>query len=808
MSSQSSEEIKPTEEEKVISPIVRTNPLLLSSQIYSSSTNLRTFFDMYNNLKGSNEKNLPPKDSIETIENELKTNNDDTEIVPRILVVSNRLPVTVSKKSDVDPYSFIMSSGGLVAGLEGVKKKLSFMWIGWPGTWIPPKHQDSFSKKLLSEHNCVPVFLEDKLADDHYNGFSNGVLWPLFHYLVGESNFDESLWKSYVEANKRFADVISQIWQPGDLVWIHDYHLLKLPEILRERIPEIKVGLFLHIPFPSSEIFQVLPVRKSIMHGLLSCDLVGFHTYDYARHFVSSCARILGLETTPAGVNYDGRFVPISVFPVGIDPDKFEEQLKVPTVQEKIEQYLKNFEGKKILLGIDRLDYIKGIPHKLKALEIFFQKYPEWRGKVVLIQIAVPSRTDVLEYQKLKNEVEALVGHINGTYGSLNFNPIHYLFKSVAFDELCALYRISDAVIITSIRDGMNLVSQEYIACQKSKHGVLILSEFAGSATALCGSVLVNPWNFEQIADSINEALTLSPREKEKKFKHLWEFISRHTASYWGESFIRELRKASKAAEDLRSTPRLTAQVILPEYLKSSKRIIILQTDGFLIPFAPAPFLARPSRKVISVLTQLTKDPKNIVYVISGRDRNTMSTWFGNIPVSLVAEHGFFSFSRHKKHPENTPQWKPLTKDPDVSWKQTIKPIFQYFTDRTPGSYFEEKEISLTWHYRATERKFGAFRAKELQSHLDKCTFPVNVINLNKTIEVRPYECNSTTVLKKIIHKIPDYNFLLYIGEPVNIDFSESEAAIFTCSVGQKTQKFFLQNPDEVIHIFERINSQ
>lgn len=708
----------------------------------------------------------------------------------RLVVISNRLPVTVSKGTDGE-FLFKMSSGGLVAGLEGVKKKLGFIWVGWTGCEIPEERREEFSKKLLEEHSCVPVYMSDKIADEHYNGFSNAVLWPLFHYLLGENTYNHQYWNSYCVANEEFAKVIQSVWREGDLVWVHDYHLMKLPEILRKTNPTIKIGFFLHIPFPSSEIFQVLPVRKAILHGLLNCDMIGFHTYDYARHFLSACTRILGLETTPAGVYYEGRFIPVSVFPVGIDPEKFRLKLKAPEVQKRIEEYQNSFEGKKVLIGVDRLDYIKGIPHKLKGFEKFFEKYPEFQSKVVLIQVAVPSRTDVEEYKRLKNEVDALVGHINGTYGSFNFNPVQYLFKSVTFEDLCALYRMSDVMLITSTRDGMNLVSQEFIACQEEKHGVLILSEFAGSANALSGSLLVNPYNATEIADAIYEALTMAPQDKATKFQHLWNFVNKHTATYWGESFIKGLTRACEDADILRSTPKLDFNLLKPSLLKSEKRLFIFYTDGVLVPYRSSPFLANPGSTMLQYLERLSEDKRNVVYIVSGRDRAKLLSWFGKLHVSLIAEHGYFILDKCS----GSTEWE--TPHPsDFEWKTMIKPIFEYFKDRTPGSYLEEKETSLTWHYRNTERDFGAFRAQELQSHLADSTFPVDVVTGDKTIEVRPYNLNYTMMVKNILTRQSEASFILYCGPNCRID-STCEAT-FPCGVGNKNQKYYLNDYEEV----------
>ncbi|THV03188.1 glycosyltransferase family 20 protein [Dendrothele bispora CBS 962.96] len=490
-----------------------------------------------------------------------------------LVVVSNRLPITISKDAHGE-YHFKMSSGGLVSALSGFKKSLNFTWIGWPGFFIPPKDRPYVDKRLMEEYSCQAVYLDDDVADRHYNGFSNSILWPLFHYHPGEMNFDEENWLAYRQANLLFAEAVQKQITPGAMVWVQDYHLMLLPMLLRglvdatvingeysttdmakvtegidgedilskaQVVPGVKIGFFLHTPFPSSEIYRILPVRREILLGLLYCDLIGFHTYDYARHFLSSCTRILGLPTMPNGVEFEGRLAHVGTFPIGIEPGSFIENLKKDSVKARIAALERRFEGVKVIVGVDRLDYIKGVPQKLHALELFLSQHPEWIGKVVLAQLAVPSRQDVEEYQNLRSIVNELVGRINGRFGTVDFMPIHFMHKSLPFDELCALYAVSDVCLVTSTRDGMNLVSYEYIACQQAKQGVMILSEFAGAAQSLNGSLVVNPWDSQQVADAIFEAVTMDAATRAENHKKLFKYVNKYSASFWGTSFIKEM---------------------------------------------------------------------------------------------------------------------------------------------------------------------------------------------------------------------------------------------------------------------------
>lgn len=719
----------------------------------------------------------------------------------RLIVVSNRLPVAI-KKGDDGKWSCKMSSGGLVAALSGLKS--NFIWVGWVGCEIEEEDREEVTKILKEGYSCIPVFLSEKVANEHYNEFSNGVLWPLFHYLPGDLDYDEGIWNSYVEANQIFSDVVAKLMGPDDMVWVHDYHLMLLPEILKQQVPEARIGFFLHIPFPSSEIFRVLPCRKEIVMGILSCCLIGFHTYDYARHFLKACTRIVGLETAPNGVYYKDKFIQVGVFPVGIDPDKFIELLKTPKVENRIAELSKSFEGMKVLIGIDRLDYIKGLPQKLQAMERLFQKYPEWKGKLVLIQVAVPSRQDVEEYQKLKKEVEELVGRINGQYGTLGYTPIHYLFQSVDSEELTALYNISDACLITSIRDGMNLVSQEYIVCQTKKKGVLILSEFTGAAQSLSGAVMINPWNTEELADSIHTSLTLSEEDKEEKHQMLFNYVNRHTAAYWGLGFVRDLYKCSHQADKIVSVPKLNIEEVKEAYVKSKKRLLVFAYDGTLIPYSAIPSLCRPSEDLLDSFTTLCDDPDNEVYILSGRDKKTLTDWFAGVNIGLSAEYGCFF-----KYPMSE-QWEQVVPSMDLSWKETIRPLFKYFTIRTPGSFFEEKEMLFTWHYRNADPVFGGIQARELHLHLDN--LPLDCIVGDKTLGVRSYNINPTTSMRKVIlDLIPKgLDFILLVGDthihPTELPELEG-CKIFTTSVGKKNSKdsFHLNDSTEAISLVKSL---
>ncbi|KAL7751082.1 Trehalose-6-P synthase/phosphatase complex synthase subunit [Sorochytrium milnesiophthora] len=694
----------------------------------------------------------------------------------RLHVVSNRLPVTVSKTDD-GTWSFKLSSGGLVSALSGVKKEMSFMWTGWPGLDFPDDEKKQVRSSLLEQQGCLPVFLPDDVADKHYNGFSNSILWPLFHYHPGEISFNESHWEAYEYANIMFADALMEIIKDGDLVWVQDYHLMLVPSLLRSRCiaqgyNNVKIGFFLHTPFPSSEIYRILPVRREVLLGLLQADLIGFHTYDYARHFLSSCTRILGLHTMPNGVEFEGRHVHVGTFPIGTDPAKFAEGLTQPKIVDRIRRLKEKFDGVQIIVGVDRLDYIKGVPHKLHAFEVFLSRHPEFIGKVVLVQVAVPSRTDVEEYQQLQQSVNELVGRINGKYGTVEFMPIHFMNKSVNFDELVALYAVSDACLVSSTRDGMNLVSYEYISCQQENHGVLILSEFAGAAQSLNGSIIVNPWNTEELAQAIHDAMVMPEETRKANFEKLYRYVTKYTAAYWGTSFVSELRRVREEFDSkMQTLPKLTWDHLHKALQTSTKqRVIFLDYDGTLTTSHKLPEFARPNSALLSTLRNLSALPNTLVYILSGRSRQHLSMWFEGTGVGLSAEHGCFY-----KHPDalhfnvdaldeeerkrltvDEDGWVRLVNHIDSSWRDTIRPLFQHYTERTPGSFIEEKEVNITWHYRNADPEFGGWQAAELQVNLEKILshLAVSIVLGNRTLELRPSSVDKATAVRSILRDL------------------------------------------------------
>ncbi|OMJ25162.1 Alpha,alpha-trehalose-phosphate synthase [UDP-forming] A [Smittium culicis] len=773
----------------------------------------------------------------------------------RLIVVSNRLPVTISQNDKT--WKVTLSSGGLVTALSGLKKEIPFTWVGWPGKTFE-EHDIIKINELLLKNSCVPVYLDSKTADLFYNGFSNSILWPLFHYHAGDIVFDQKSWNAYTNANESFAKVVLEIANDGDLIWVHDYHLMLLCNMLQKglarRKKNVKIGWFLHTPFPSSEIYRALPVRQEILEGVLSADLLGFHTYDYARHFLSSCTRILGLQTTTDGVEFEGRKVKVMTFPIGIDPNVFLEAQRSTQVISRLKELETEFKGKKVIVGVDRLDYIKGVPQKFMAFESLLKAYPEYIGKVVLVQVAVPSRGDVEHYQELIVSVNELVGLINGKYGTIEYTPIHFLHKSVDIYELTSLYTRSDACLITSTRDGMNLVSYEYVACQKDRHGVLLLSEFTGAAQSLNGSLIINPWNYDDIAKSLHEALSMDESRKLNNYNTLSRYVNKYTAAHWGLSFVSELQKTTSGADLVLRVPFLTPSVAVEKFNQAkSIRPILIYYDGTLCPTYDSPNFANPTKETLRKLSNLIDVENTIVYIISGRTRAQLESWFGSLDIGLIAEHGsfyrhpkkFYSFSEQensKMSPsEDLPEsqinllgipiksgngWFRLINSLKQSWHDTIIPLFEHYTERTPGSYVEKKEINITWNYRMADDEFGLFQSNEIQINLEKILahLPISVFIGDRYLEVKPSSVTTSSILKYILGDIlcehPDLDFLLIgcgdkAGEHIfsNILKIPKYAQIehlLTFTVGRKltNASYYVNNHGDVLEIIESLALQ
>ena len=689
----------------------------------------------------------------------------------KILIVSNRLPNQIT--IDEDKISTKPSVGGLATGMKSVYKSNEGAWIGWPGfnnEDVSPE-QKAKIEGLLEKDNCIPVYLDQNDMDEYYDGFSNSTIWPLFHYFAQYTVYIKEFWDAYKEVNQKFADVVLQNLDGVDKVWVHDYHLMLLPKIIKEKRPDISIGFFLHIPFPSYEVFRILPWREELIEGVLGADLIGFHTYDYQRHFTSCVRRLLGYDVQMNHINLGDRISKVDVFPMGIDFEKFSkaaEQSIMKTVHNKseirqeLEKYLLLEPGRKLILSIDRLDYSKGIPNRLYAFERFLEKYPEYKGKVTLILLAVPSRVEVDHYQEMKSEIDELVGRINGEYSKVNWTPIWYFYRSFPFESLIELYNSSDIALITPVRDGMNLVAKEYIATRTDNKGVLILSEMAGATKELGEALIINPNNFEQIADAIYEALNMPEEEQIERNIMLKERLRRYNVERWANDFLKSLIDTAGYREKYlaKKLNDNLIQSIKKDYDRALKRVIFLDYDGTLVGFKKNPKQASPESEVYEILDKLAADPKNQVVIISGRDKEVFTEWFDKRNYTLITEHGVWI----RKPGED---WE-IIEQMDNNWKSFIKPVMELYVDRTPGAFIEEKDYSLVWHYRKADHELGAMRALEIKDELTSMisNLSLEIMEGSKVIEIKNSGVNKGRAAEKLMFNAQDeFDFILGAGD-------------------------------------------
>ncbi|QDZ24229.1 alpha,alpha-trehalose-phosphate synthase [Chloropicon primus] len=691
----------------------------------------------------------------------------------RLIIVANRLPFSAFKGLAGD-WKLQVSPGGLVSALTCVEG-YSLTWVGWPGQFIEETERESL-KEAFGKKDCCPVYLDADTTDLFYNGYCNSILWQLFHYIalqqegtLSETETVQDQYEAYKRANEEFMKAVMSQYQEGDIVWVHDYHLMLLPALLKEEMPDMKVGWFLHTPFPSSEIFRTLPQRDDILMGVLRADLVGFHTYDYARHFVSSCCRILGLEGTLDGIEnaHMGTITRVAVFPIGIDPDKWINELDTPSVQARILEMRGQFSGRKVLLGVDRLDMVKGIPQKLLAFEKFLEENPEWRSHVLLVQIAVPSRKDVPEYQKLTSGVHEMVGRINGRFGSLTQNPIHFLDCSLDFHNLCALYSVTDVLVVSSLRDGMNLVSYEFVACQsKESPGVLVLSEFAGAAQSLgAGAILSNPYNVNELSNAIAYALKMSDGERQQRHRQNFMHVKVHTAQAWGETFISELHDThiEAALRTMHIPPKLNIFTLADHYRTSKSRLIVMGYNATLTtsanPKAQANHhhkfdqirtLTQISEEVKSYLSSIVSQPDTEVLVVSGSERYKLERIFEGVNVWLAAENGIFLKPPFK-------EWELVLENVNLEWMESVQLVFDYFCERTPRSYVDTRETSLVWNCKYADIDFGRNQMRDMLQHLwtgSISNAQVEILRGAKSVEARPLGVTKGGTVQRIIQAI------------------------------------------------------
>ncbi len=703
-----------------------------------------------------------------------------------LIIVSNRLPVTIT-----DTIS--KSSGGLVSAVESLADTFDVKWVGWAGGVVSDEqHRNNLSRQLVEQYRYWPIFLDAHDVENYYNGFSNASLWPLLHYMTSCALYKDQWWDCYKRVNDVFGERVSAVAGEDDIVWIHDYHLMLLPRYLRQNNPSMTIGFFLHTPFPSYEIFRCHPNRNELLYGLLGADLIGFHTYGYLRHFRSTILRVLGIESEITRIVQENHVTELGVYPIGINAGKFNEELDSPDCLQSLEEYQKAFNGKKVVLCVERLDYTKGVPNRLDAIERFLRT-TACTDDVVFIFICVPSREQVAEYRKLIDTVRGKVSKINGKYSSIKNVPIHFIHKSVTFSQLCALYALADVAMVTPLVDGMNLVAKEYLACQKGKAGVLILSEFAGAAQELYNAIIVNPYDCNQMAQCLKEALSLSDTEKENLTAPMKEKVLRYDAKYWAKAFVGDL--AAAAIKDGRTVIVQEISTDMIGIFSHANRIaFFLDYDGTLSEIKKMPNDALPNAEIKSLFLRLRSEKRIDVFVVSGRKKEDMDRWFSEYGFKLIAEHGFFY-----KLP-GSPQWMALNETADLSWMDQLNEILQLFTGTTPGSFVERKTGSVVWHYRASDPEFGAWRANQLVGELYEMlsNLPVKIYHGKKIVEVSSMQVNKGVAVRHFLN-LTDYDAVLCAGDDETDESMFNAVADRTVSIkvgeGQTAAKYRIPSP-------------
>ncbi|KAA3478502.1 putative alpha,alpha-trehalose-phosphate synthase [UDP-forming] 7 [Gossypium australe] len=778
----------------------------------------------------------------------------------RIIIVANQLPVKAKRRPDNKGWSFNWDDYSLLLQLkDGLPEEMEVLYVGSLKIDVDINEQDEVSSVLLEKFKCVPAFLPPEIFNKFYHGFCKQHLWSLFHYMLPYSanhggRFDRSLWEAYVAANKIYSQRVIEVINPeDDYIWIHDYHLMVLPTFLRRRFNRLRMGFFLHSPFPSSEIYRTSPVREEILKALLNSDLIGFHTFDYARHFLSCCSRMLGLEYQSKrgyiGLEYYGRTIGIKIMPVGVHMEQIESALRAADKESRIHEFKQKFHGKTVLLGVDDMDVFKGVNLKLLAMEQMLKQHPKWQGRAVLVQITNPARGRGKDLEDTQAEIQASCKRTNEMFGTPGYEPIVFIDRPISLTERVAYYTIAECVVVTAVRDGMNLTPYEYIACRQGvsesvsssesngpKKSMLVVSEFIGCSPSLSGAIRVNPWNFEATAEAMNEAISMADAEKQLRHEKHYRYVSSHDVAFWSHSFFQDMERTCKDHFRRRcwgiglsfgfrvvaldpNFRKLSIDHIESVYVRSKNRAILLDYDGTVMP--QTSHNKTPNAEVISIVNRLLGDTKNTVFVVSGRGKESLDKWFSPCKkLGIAAEHGYFMrWSSDDK-------WEVCGPNSEFGWKQIAEPVMRLYTEATDGSSIETKESALVWHHRDADPSFGSSQAKEMLDHLESvlANEPVTVKSGQFIIDVKPQGVSKGVVAEKVFTTMAESgkqaDFVLCIGDDrsdeemfeiissaISSGILSSNTSVFACTVGQKPSKakYYLDDPAEVINMLEAL---
>ncbi|TKY55184.1 alpha,alpha-trehalose-phosphate synthase of UDP-forming 9 [Spatholobus suberectus] len=790
------------------------------------------------------------------------SNAFSSEFQLKIIIVANFLPLNAQKDKISGRWCFTYDEDSILLPLkDGLSSDTEVFYVGSLKVDVDASEQENVSLRILEEFNCLPTFIPSDIQKQFYNGFCKHHLWPLLHYMLPLypeycNHFDRSLWQAYVSANKIFADKVMEVINPErDYVWVHDYHLMVIATFLRKQYNWIKLGFFLHSPFPSSEIYRALPVRDEILKALLNADLIGFHTFDYARHFLSCCSRILGLKyESKRGyikLEYFGRTIIIKILPVGIHMGRLQSALSHPSFSVNVREMWEKFKGKKLILGVDDMDIFKGINLKLLAIEQLLQQYPELLGELILVQIVNPPRSTGKDVEEARNQMYLTANRINERFGLPDYEPVIIINRHVPLYEKASYYALAECCIVNAVRDGMNLVPYEYIVCRQGspkmdealdigsespRTSALVVSEFVGCSPSLSGAIRVNPWDINAVADALNLAITMPSGEKQLRHEKHYRYVSSHDVAYWAKSFVQDLEYSCKDHFSkncwgvgfglnfrvLSLSPsfrKLNKGHVVSAYERTNCRALFLDYDGTVVPQTSV--VKTPSPEIKVVLNNLCSDPKNTVFIVSGRGKTTLSEWFDECEnLGIAAEHGYFL----KWSQQST--WEMNHQNADFSWKEIVEPVMRLYTEATDGSHIETKESALVWHYYDADPDFGSWQAKQLLDHLESlfANEPLVVKKGNHIIEVKSQGITKGLVVKDILSKMTENgkspDFVLCIGDDrSDEDMFESlltkaysgtssfAPEIFSCTVGQKPSKarYYLDDTEDVMRLLQAL---
>lgn len=721
----------------------------------------------------------------------------------KLFIISNRLPIKANRNEN-NELEFTRSEGGLTTGMDSLTMDVEKHWIGWPGTYTESEEEEKLISEHLEKFNFHPVFLSSDQILNYYEGYSNSTLWPLCHYFYTFIEYENLYWNTYKQVNELFARTTLNLIGPNDIVWVQDYQLMLLPQMIRKSVDNVSIGYFHHIPFPSYELFRVLPERAELLEGLLGADLIGFHTHDYMRHFVSAAERVLDIRFRFDQVLLNNRIAYVDAFPMGINFDLYYNAIQQPEVQAKVDAMRETYGKHKLILSVDRLDYSKGIVHRLRGFAQFLENHPEYREKVSLAMIVVPSRDSVDRYASLKTKIDETIGTINGKFSTINWTPVYYFYHGFPFEELVALYHMADIGLVTPLRDGMNLVAKEYLAAKREKAGVLILSEMAGAAIELNEALIINPNNIEEIENAIFTALEMPEEEQMRRLKKMQQSVSRKSVNKWANDFVNELKAINLRNENL-NTERIDYQAkikIQTEYRNSQKRLFILDYDGTLSAFKSRPEDAVPTKETYKLLNKLASDPKNKVVISSGRDRDTLEEWFGSLAIDLAAEHGA-CYKEHGVWVDNIGDEKP--------WDNEIMEIVQNFVDKTPRSKIEEKNTTLVWHYRNVDTWLASLREQQLfEALMIPCArLGLQIMRGNKIIEIKSPVHTKGSEARRLL-ATQNFDFIMAIGDDTTDEdtFRELPDFAYTIKVGNISEvaRYSVKSQSKVLPLLDIIS--